>query len=624
MLRYIIAVGNPASVSDCEQIKDLRGRIQICSVDWKSPMAAPGIYVAYVDHANAPNSAIPLPDNRGVILGSLYKSPERGRGNPPTIVPSIPRIDSDVIIQSKGRSMVRDFWGYYVAALFYPEDCCCFVMRSPASPLACFQVNVGSLTLFFSHLDDFVALDLLPLSINWDCVAAQVAGGDFLTSETAINEITSVECGECVECRPEQRFKHTYWDPRSFLDKRSIENFSDAAQMVRVCTEFCVNALASPHRNILVTLSGGLDSSIVMSSLSRCPHKPSISAVNYSSRGTGDERRFARSMAHAVDCKLVERVRNQSLDLRRVEECNRTARPVLNFSAPDTEARNIDLARDLRATAIFNGELGDNIFGSRPGPEVLVECLRRFGFGRRYLSVAIDLAILKRQSLWRTLSAAHREWRSVARSPDFDSLAEVRRLYGEARVRSLILASPETEELCRAMGNRFIHPWLRESRRMAPGSHTLLFGLIAVTSTSYHSPFSKPSDPPFISPLVSQPLVELALRIPAYLHCERAQDRPVARAAFADVLPVDILQRGLGKGGPILWAKDVVEKNAEFLRDYLLGGILVDRKLLDRRKLEVVLSPRIAKSTVIVGDILAKLYIEAWLRKWTSPQRSVA
>jgi asparagine synthase (glutamine-hydrolysing) len=119
-----------------------------------------------------------------------------------------------------------------------------------------------------------------------------------------------------------------------------------------------------------------------------------------------------------------------------------------------------------------------------------------------------------------------------------------------------------------------------------------------------------------VSPLISQPLLELALRTPAHLHCKFAQDRAVARAAFAEALTPEILLRGLGKGGPGLWAKEVVENNSGFLREFLLEGILVRRRLIDRSKLETVLSPRIVKSTVIVGDIFAKLYIEAWLRAW--------
>jgi asparagine synthase (glutamine-hydrolysing) len=228
----------------------------------------------------------------------------------------------------------------------------------------------------------------------------------------------------------------------------------------------------------------------------------------------------------------------------------------------------------------------------------------------------MDYAMLKKQSLWRTLATAYDESRSIARNPDFNSARELRRHYGEARARSLILASPEAEERSSAMGDRFVHPWFRKSRLIAPGAHALLFGLITVTSTTYHSPFSSPSDLPQVSPLVSQPLVEAALRVPAYLHCKNGLDRPLARFAFADVLPTEVLQRGLGKGGPTLWAKDVVENNNGFLKEYLLTGVLVRERLIDRQKLEAVLSPRIAKSTVIVGDIFAKLYIEAWLRKW--------
>jgi asparagine synthase (glutamine-hydrolysing) len=166
------------------------------------------------------------------------------------------------------------------------------------------------------------------------------------------------------------------------------------------------------------------------------------------------------------------------------------------------------------------------------------------------------------------------------------------------------------------MAGRFLHPWLKQSRRIAPGSHALLFGLIAVTSSTYHSPFSGSQEPVRVSPLVSQPLLEIALRMPTYLHCKFAQDRAVARTAFADVLPPEILQRGLGKGGPDLWLAEVIANNIGFLREFLLDGILAHRRLIDRTKLETVLSPRIAKSTVVAGDIFAKLYIEGWLRAW--------
>jgi asparagine synthase (glutamine-hydrolysing) len=573
------------------------------------------MYVASIDPGSF-SDAVLIGDRRGVVLGTIFPVPDPSYSDRPTPMRFLSHAHSEEILRSMGRSLISNFWGYYVAAIQVPEHGGAVVLRSPASPLACFHVEQGTLNVFFSRVDDCVDLEIKPLSINWDSITAQVAGADYLTNETAITEISSLECGECMECRRDGRFTHVYWDPRPFLEDRSLTNFAEAAQTVRRATDYCVGALSSRHDKILVKLSGGLDSSIVLSSLSRSPHKPLATAVNYYCGGSGDERRFARIMAGAVNCRLIERPRNKQLDLRRFLFCNRTIRPVLQFSAPDVEVRNVDLAHELGANAIFDGELGDNIFGSYPSAGALVECYRHHGLGGEFLSIVMDHAMLTRRSLWQTLALARREAESVSEDPDFSTTREIQRAMGADRARSAILASTEAEEHNRNMQERFLHPWCRQSRRIAPGAQALLFGLIIVTSSTYHSPFSGSEAPSRVSPLVSQPLVEIALRMPAYLHCKFAQDRSVARAAFVDVLPKEILQRGLGKGGPGSWINEVIENNGKFLREFLLDGILARRRLIDRAKLEAMLSSRIAKSTVIACDVFAKLYIEGWLRAW--------
>jgi asparagine synthase (glutamine-hydrolysing) len=548
-----------------------------------------------------------------VIFGSIFTRPSGSSGASPNPIPSLSRKLIERILQSRGRTLVSEFWGYYVAALQARGALGPIVLRGPASPLACFNSHVGTLNIFFSAVDDYNELKLTALSVNWDAINAQVAAGDYLTHETAINEIETLECGEAMECGPDRSTKHIYWDPRFFLEDRSLGRFSEAASAIRETADYCIGALASEHRRALVSISGGLDSSIVLNALARSADPPLLTAVTYYSRGCGDERAYARSMAESVNCRLVESPRNDRLDLRCIRHCNLTARPVLNFSAPDVEARDTALARELGATAIFNGELGDNLFGSHPGPGVLLECIRRNRLGRQFFAVAIDYAILNRVSIWKALALARGESRDVAANGDFSSFREMQRRHGEAGAESILLASSETTERCRSLAGRFTHPWLKQARALAPGAHLLLFGLISSTSTPHHSPFSGPGDPLKVSPLVSQPLVEVALRIPGYLHCRGSQDRAVARNAYADVLPSQVLNRGLGKGGPNLWAKDVVSNNIDFLRDFLLDGILVQRGLIDREKLHRMLSPRIAKSTAVLGEIFAKLYIEAWL-----------
>lgn len=621
MTRYLIAIANQQSASDCRVLESIGQSLQAAPASWHFSSRSPGFCAAYVHNQFCGDEALPLPDNRGVIFGSLYRSKKPSSrtnsvGTSQIRCRSISRDTLEHIVNSKGRSLVADFWGHYVVAIRHPDAPGALVLRSPVSALPCFHLQRDSVNVFFSHVEDCVALDLVKLSINWDSITAQVVGGDYVTSETALKEIRSVECGECVECGPRGCSATSYWDPRNLLTIGTVDDFTEAARAVGDTTQYCVNTVLSDHYHLLVKLSGGLDSSIVLSALNRAPHRPRLTAINYYSRGCGDERFFARSMANAVDCRLVEQPRNDGLDLRRFEDCNPTVQPVLNFSAPDTESRTIALAREIGASAIVDGELGDNIFGSNLGVGALIECYRKSGIRRECLSAVFDYAMISRQSVWRAVALAWMELRSLSRYPSFNALGEMKQQYGECIARSMILASAEAESHYASMSDRFTHTWMKGSRLLAPGSHSLLFGLITVTSPTYHSPFSSSGDPPRISPLLCQPLTELILGIPAHMHFKRGQNRALARTAFANSLPDVILSRGTGKGGPNLWAKDVVERNADYLRETLLDGVLAQMGLLDRRKLEAVLSPRIEKSTAIVGDIFAKLYIECWLRNW--------
>ncbi len=624
MFRYLIAIGNSQSAADCESLTRTRRRAHVSPAGWQDALNVPGFYAAYIHHPFSREPPIHLHCDHGVIFGSLYLTPTASRAGSSRSVRLISRDTSERIVDSMGRSLVGDYWGHYVAAIRYPGAHSAMVMRSAASALACHHLQEGTLNVFFSHVEDCMALIDVPLSINWDSITAQVVGYDYLSNETAIDQIRTVESGECIECSPERITRHVYWDPRQFFGDSSLNDFGAATRAIRDAVQCSVSASSSAHDTILVKLSGGLDSSIVLSALSEAPHAPALTAITYYSRGCGDERPFARSMAESIGCHLIESPRNDTLDLRRFQDCNWTARPVLNFSAPDTEGRNIALAREVGASAIFDGELGDNVFGSHVGVGALVECFRGHSLSPRLLAAIADYAILSRQSLWRTMRLAFREYTGLSKHPDFIASHEVQRWYTAEAVRSMTLASEDAHDRYQSTAHRFLHPWLRDARSLAPGSHLLLYGLIVATSTAYHSPFAGSDDPPRISPLISQPLAETVLRVPAYLHFKNAENRALARAAFADRLPALVLQRGTGKGGPNLWAKDVIERNLGFLREYFLDGVLVQRGLLDRRKVEAAVSPRIEKSTAILSDVFTKLYIEAWLRKWPRAKQTGA
>lgn len=614
LFRFVAAFGRTGNSEEIVVLNEIRQRLATCADEWQDVQTQAKLVAAYVPLSRG--SKLPLlHDTRGVIFGQLFPASRGGKDPSPRLVTTFSSEQSANIVNSKGRSLMSEFWGHYVAVIRYPESDSILVIRAPVSPLPCFHFQVGTVSIFFSYISDGLMLGLREFSINWDSITAQVVGADYLSDETGINEIRNLHCGEAITCAPTGETIESYWAPATLLDSRSHRSFADTVRDIRDTTDHCVHALASPHDNILACLSGGLDSSIVLSALTRSPHGPSVAALNYFSYGCGDERGFARQMARAANCPLFEQPRNDRTDLRRIVDCNFTAQPILNFSAPDTEARTIAHARDYHATAIFDGELGDNVFGNNPSPGALIECLRLHAVGSIFFNAIMDYAMLTRQSVWRTVGVLRLEYQYMSSKPYFSISEEVIKRYGNDKAQSMSLASSGAREQYKAMAARFLHPWLQRSRDLAPGSHMLMYGLIVVTSTAYHSPFSRSNDPPRISPLVSQPLVELVLKTPAHFHFKSGMDRALARSAYSDVLPSSILQRGLGKGGPNLWARQVVECNTPFLREFLLDGILAQRNLIDRAKLESALSPTIVKSTSMVGDIFAKVYIESWLRK---------
>jgi len=525
------------------------------------------------------------------------------------------------VMKTAGKSLVNSHWGSYVLFLKLPVARSVIVLRGPMSALPCFWIRFHNITVLFSLIEDCLALKLLSFSVDWDCIRAQAAGGDYLTRQTAINEIQTLVSGECLEIGSDRISRKLYWDPSSIRTETPVGRIDDAAVLLRNTTQHCVNAWVATRKTILLQLSGGLDSSILLACMCRAPTKPETISVNFWSKGSGDERNFARSMTDITGTELLECERDQEVDLRRFLNCARTGNPVVNFSAYDIEPRLVQLAHQRSATAIFNGEIGDDIFGHSPAPEVLAECLNSCWPSMDFFRSAADYAELARVSLWSAVSQAIR-YRSWQRQTPYWSLYRYKQFLQISTEKRLV-----TDDVARSyeqMLTRYIHPWFENVRCMPLGRVMLLWGLVNATSTWSHSPFAGADSGLFMSPLASQPLVEAFCSIPSRLHFLGAENGAVARRAFRAYLTDAILSRGTGKGSPDMWMKDVLLRNRVFLRELLLDGILVRERILDKSRLEAALSGAVSNSRVGLAELVIQLYIESWLRRWTTSEASVA
>jgi asparagine synthase (glutamine-hydrolysing) len=141
-------------------------------------------------------------------------------------------------------------------------------------------------------------------------------------------------------------------------------------------------------------------------------------------------------------------------------------------------------------------------------------------------------------------------------------------------------------------------------------------GMLLATSNPYIAAAGPDATgPQLISPLYSQPVVELSLRIPADVLFADGRDRGLARRAFAGLVPHLILDR-TWKDRPGSFHELVVARHIEWLRRIFLEGVLANEGYLDREAVDRALSPKFAKTDVSTGEILRHLDTEIWARQW--------
>jgi asparagine synthase (glutamine-hydrolysing) len=623
MLRYIIGVWQARSQEESALARLAATRLRASNCSWLCVLDAPESFVYCIRDKHSTDDILRIPGCDGIVLGTLFDSAADTSAKKPQVKAITAAVGSR-IGKSFGQSLVDSHWGSYVLFLRRREEHSVCIFRGPMSRLPCFHTVVRNFHLFFSCMDDIVSLALFRPSIDFASIRAQATMGDYLTAKTAINEVDSVLPGEALDLSPESFRRKVYWSPQLLAGSPRLDTFAEAVSVLETGARRCVNSWSSLHDKLIVTLSGGFDSSTVLALVQSAPHAPTVVGLNYFDKAALDEREFARSMSRKYGCQLVERRLSDHVDFRKFLSCELTAAPVLHFTAFDSEAACVQLAETTQSSAIFGGELGDEIFGRAVGPEVLVDCMWQNGVGRTLVGAAADYAQFKRISVVRALAEAFR-FRSFQASRPHWSIYWCQKEFAKDHFsRAAGLVSDEVVAEYERNQLRFTHPWLRDVADVPPGWFQFVFGLITMTSTWVHSPFDRVHDSMFIQPLASQPLVESYSKIPARFHIRDGLSGAVARQAFSNLLSEEVLRRGRGKGTPEMWLVDAIDENRSFLNEFLLDGILVKERILDRKKLEAAISRELGNSKVYACFLVIQIYIEAWLRKWTEVRNAAA
>jgi asparagine synthase (glutamine-hydrolysing) len=403
------------------------------------------------------------------------------------------------------------------------------------------------------------------------------------------------------------------WTPFDFARAHDLfDEPESAAAALRNTLRSCTATLGACHERALMRISGGLDSSIVLACLYAAPHAPRLLAyTQYAAEGALDPRRWARMAVAPTGCEHVEMETNAAgVRLPAILEMAPTAEPVNTLMYLVTVGHEQSLIDGHCATATFTGDGGDCVFGSFCIGEAATAYLRRHGPRPAVLRLAAESALVLRQTTWHALNRALRTWLTGRSLTSIDALnAEARRL----------LTADVVQECAT---HPAVHPWLAGVRH-APWEALSKLGMLLAGPDLYAAQAdSSAAGPEIVAPIYAQPMIELALRIPADVLFAGGQDRGLARRAFRGDVPQPILNR-VWKDRAGNFHDEIIQRNRDWLREIFLDGVLVSEGLLDRAALERVLAPGLVKSDVFPGELLRHLDTEIWARQWTARRSGV-
>jgi len=612
MLRYIVLTWQPEASAQCAAAKHLRERLGDTPQKWREVFCTTGAAVYCIWSPIDREEFYLLPMNSGIVLGSLF-SRESIQTERPVILPNnaLESSEGKAIVDSEGRLLIDLYWGNYVAIIVPNNPRATWILKDPTGELPCMYSSYNGVFVFFSYVPDAVELNSLQLTIDLDYLRHRLVTGP-LRSQAGIREITELHRGHCAKICAGKLTLQPYWNPLTFAHQPPIEEFDAATIELRRVVLGCASAWASRYPRAIHQLSGGLDSSIVLGALASSHNKPEVTCLTlYVPEGASDERPWARLASRSASCDLIEHPRNSQMSLRPIFQ----ALPSLGvecYSVPmEMGPIQQSLARSKRAPVLFNGNGGDNVFGSHTSAFAVLNYLRRHGATTHAFTVARDLALITDTSVW---NVARRTAAALA-------FRSKRALHVSQEVTRPLLSRDvvaSSEQL-----PYYPHPWFTHLREIPWDIITRLGPLMG--SPSFYNPLCHPKfgDPEIVAPLHSQPVIEVGLRIAIELAIQNGKDRAVARNAFQSIIPREILARQWKDRSPMFF-EELMYSNLGLNREILLDGVLVRERIIDRRNLEEALSGRPTRSKHYAVELLDCLCAEAWLASWHGVRQRAA
>ena len=582
-------------------VGSLCDRLSENTAKWHFVMRTPGFFMLTATPECGGFREYVLPNGAGVILGRLFRrSMESDRDDEF----EMDERSATRIVRTSGRALVDEYWGSYIAVLDDREHGRRHVIRDCSGRLPCYFFRNEEVQVFFSDIQDLLTLRAGSLTLNYDYLAGFLYFNELQIHATGLREVTEILAGECASLTNGSVSQFPLWDPSRVCAENLIDDYQHAAHELRSTTQRCIAGWARTQKRILHSLSGGLDSAVVAGCFKESKVDASMLCINrYHDAPGEDERKYARIAARRLGVELLEYPFNdRGLLDHRVLALPKTAKPCVPFLF-----RMLDiclynkLTRERKINTVWTGQGGDHLFFQYSELLPVSDYVCHHGLGLQLHSVISGAAQLTGESYWAALRSA---LRSIGRRPrwQYQTLQQPTYFLHEDAVPPRIL-------------EYIAHPWTRETRDLPPGKQMQIHFLAEVLNR--HRPIPRLRLVEEHHPLMSQPIIELCLRIPTYLLVKGGRDRALARDAFRDIIPHEIYQRR-DKGSTGQHAIELMRRSGKFLNEMLLDGVLVREGIVDRRSVESFSTNSTPIRPEHYFPLIACIACEVWLNTWNS------
>ncbi|MEH3102196.1 asparagine synthase C-terminal domain-containing protein [Sphingomonas adhaesiva] len=425
------------------------------------------------------------------------------------------------------------------------------------------------------------------LSIDWPRLADLLLDSSTVSEACPLTGVETIPPGVAIEYGGPRRTACRLWQPGQFYGHRDT---ADSASL-RDTVIGCVRAWSAAYPEPVVELSGGFDSALVAVTGSGI-----AKGVNFfTDELAGDERRYARDVGVRAGIPVDEiHMPVGRLSMTDIEDMPVGVRPGLGSTTLFHDRLLARRAAARSGRALFTGHGGDAVFFQHPTAAIAADPT----FPRADLQSHLRLAKWTRVSAWTIARHAFGIPPRRVRDGLSDGIAPLP-VSGRHQDASM---------------------WAGDLSGLPPAKQEHIRGIAGERSA--FGPSWRSHALTVVHPLLSQPLVELALATDTYLLTQGRRDRALAREAFRDLLPPSVNDRR-GKGSLGQFFGRSLAASTDFLRPFLLDGALVEHGVLDRTRLEPMLDRDFLMQYDCYGQLLSAIVMEQWARVWTDRLQAI-